>query len=1381
MRKKKIDIYSMEPINSIAEVDSVVDAFVKRGGYITHEEDLRIRKRISSGKNLAFWINYVKSKLVYKKQKIVKHIAEARDSIKGKIPSKKVPSIIAKPLVKVKQNVKVALKRSLTIESYSDICKEDSTLRTYQQKAKREIFESWDEIDNVMFQMPTGTGKTRLFTSIIRDINQYSLRKKEAVKILIIAHRTELIDQIDESLKKYHVAHNVIGGSTKKREEDQFVHVSSIKEITRTKKLNEKKFPVHVASIQTLTHPKNLNDAKKLNVQFIIIDEAHHALATTYKKLWDLYPGSKKLGVTATPWRMNHQSFTDLFDKLVMSMPIKDFIKQGYLAPYKYFSLRSDSDILNTIDDIELDKFGEYKESSMEEKMDIGKIRAQLLKSYLALAEGKKGIIYAINIVHARNICKEYKEAGYRVVCIDNNTTDTERKDYVKKFRKGELDIIVNVDIFSEGFDCPDIEFIQLARPTRSLVKYLQQVGRGLRITENKQECVILDNVGMYSRFGLPDARRHWKYHFLGHDVEDEEEPNRGSFKGTGRPRYVDMSEGTEDMELIQDVYDEVEVIEKLPDAIEVFSSAIKDFFPLFGITLGKTTWKDAKEMGLEVRRSGKEPSRTITVEKVDFWDHEGEGIFTSLYWTYDEHDFPPSWKSKGFSWNLSFDEWWVVFKQLGYRIKVDKQPIRKSYFGRDTLCAEFEALSPDGTLSFDLDFCYGENGCYTTSPNTLYSITVDYKGVLVEETEDIEKAVDDENDNQSEKKNLFYDKNGVSYNPEKEILLSYPNNDNYDSIEIPNFITKIKSRAFEFNSTAEIVLNEEILELGDLLFMGCQNLKTITIKKETPDDILIDKNTFKAFRLEDCVLRVPFDALASYKGDERFGGFKYITAIEGSRCLMYDDNGTEVVGCDEDGSETLQIPEGVISIKDEAFENNEKIVSVSFPESLKTIGNSAFSGCCGITRITLNDELEDIGYDAFRGTKLTGIEIPSNVDSIGASAFNCEMHVATQNMDFDDLDGILFDHYETRLIIYPSNKRTKHYDVPDDVLEISYFAFEDSRLQSISLPESIKTLETNIFNGCSKLSKLIINVENPNEIEINKDCFNGFNKSNCKLIVPNGCKDMYSTHSMFRDFSAIEEMDTEDGETINSQRGYTKTIDESEIEHVYVGVPSAYPYIEIDCEAETPEDKDVSKAKAPIDIKKLDNIFEKKATSYKYFWFMAIISLAKEKKSLTISYKDIVIRMATLAWPIVLEYEIDLGKSDMIAKYLNDILKQSTLIKNISGKVVEAYLSVYYDSDGIGKILDPLLKNVPYRFLSPWIRYTTDEEVIEKSNSADSACLYALQENNIVLNEEWWDYIKKNYTKICNSAERSFVTYLEPNNNHRKLAKFMSKGWNIE
>ena len=242
-RKKKIDIDSTEPINSIAEVDMVVDEFVKRGGYITLEEDLKIRKRIPNRNHLASWIRYVKSKLIYKKDKIVKHISEARTTIKKKVPPMYASSSIAKP-VKEEQGANVVLKRSLTIDSYSDICKDDPNLRPYQQKAKKEIFESWDEVDNVMFQMPTGTGKTRLFTSIISDINKYSIQRREPVKILIIAHRTELITQIGESLDRYKVGHNFMAGGMERKH----------------------KYPVYVASIQTITNAHNIKEAKKLNV-----------------------------------------------------------------------------------------------------------------------------------------------------------------------------------------------------------------------------------------------------------------------------------------------------------------------------------------------------------------------------------------------------------------------------------------------------------------------------------------------------------------------------------------------------------------------------------------------------------------------------------------------------------------------------------------------------------------------------------------------------------------------------------------------------------------------------------------------------------------------------------------------------------------------------------------------------------------------------------------------------------------------------------------------------------------------------------------------------------------------------------------------------------
>ena len=383
-------------------------------------------------------------------------------------------------------------------EKYCNISRVDKTLRPYQQTAKESIFSAWDNNDNVLFQMPTGTGKTRLFTSIISDIKAWSVLNSINCKILIIAHRVELIDQISESLGKYKIPHGIIAGG-------------------RTRDLRQY---VQVASIQTITHPANVDAIAELNVGFIIIDEAHHSVARSYKKLWELFPDSKKLGVTATPWRMNNSGFKEVYQQLITSQSIKAFIEQGWLAPYSYYSVRENSVERERITSInEFDIEGDYKTSALEREMDTMQIRARLLDSYQRLASGKKGIIYSISRKHSEHICEEYRKAGLNIVKIDSLTPKNERQLYVRRFKNGQIDIIVNVDIFSEGFDCPDIEFIQLARPTKSLVKYLQQVGRGLRPTQGKTNCLILDNVGSNLQFGLPDDDRTWEVHFEGEEA----------------------------------------------------------------------------------------------------------------------------------------------------------------------------------------------------------------------------------------------------------------------------------------------------------------------------------------------------------------------------------------------------------------------------------------------------------------------------------------------------------------------------------------------------------------------------------------------------------------------------------------------------------------------------------------------------------------------------------------------------------------------------------------------------------------------------------------------------------------------------------------------
>ena len=210
--------------------------------------------------------------------------------------------------------------------------------------------------------------------------------------------------------------------------------------------------------------------------------------------------------------------------------------------------------------------------------------------------------------------------------------------------------------------------------------------------------------------------------------------------------------------------------------------------------------------------------------------------------------------------------------------------------------------------------------------------------------------------------------------------------------------------------------------------------------------------------------------------------------------------------------------------IKEEAFEDNEKIKQVFFPSSLTEIGDCAFSGCGGIKEIRLNGNLEEIGYDAFRGTHLTEVEIPEKVVTIGCTAFNCNMKVSTSNRTYADKGGVLFDYSKTKLKIYPSSKASSHYEVRNGVEEIGFFAFEDSNLQSLTLPKTINVLQAHIFCGCTKMTELTIKVEDPSTVQIDKDAFKDFDRQRCTLIVPSGCKAIYAAHPMFKGFMKIVE-----------------------------------------------------------------------------------------------------------------------------------------------------------------------------------------------------------------------------------------------------------------
>ena len=354
----------------------------------------------------------------------------------------------------------------------------------YQEDMKERIEKALRLHRSVMAQMPTGTGKTYLLTAVIDSF----VSNNPMEKVWIVAHRRELVLQIDETVRKFH-SYSASNAS--------FL-LSSVKAM----------------SIQWLMrHYDEIEEEPGL----IVIDEAHHALAKTYKEMWERFPKTKFLGLTATPCRLNGKGFTDLFDVLVQSWGVPEFISKGRLATYDFVSIKSDGVTQRLIDSLQKrGADGDYQNKEMDMLLNKKPSIDRLYRSLEEYGKDRKGIVYAINISHAQKITKLYQEHGVKAIAIDSKTPAMERQQDIEAFKKGDIQVLVNVDIFSEGFDCPDVEFVQLARPTLSLAKYLQMVGRGLRVAKGKKNCVIIDNVGLYRVFGLPSQVWNWNAMFEG-------------------------------------------------------------------------------------------------------------------------------------------------------------------------------------------------------------------------------------------------------------------------------------------------------------------------------------------------------------------------------------------------------------------------------------------------------------------------------------------------------------------------------------------------------------------------------------------------------------------------------------------------------------------------------------------------------------------------------------------------------------------------------------------------------------------------------------------------------------------------------------------------
>ena len=508
----------------------------------------------------------------------------------------------------------------------------------YQEDMKERIEKALRLHRSVMAQMPTGTGKTVLLASVVESF----LREHSNCNVWIVAHRRELVSQIRETIERVFSKTHPSSLTIKEDFSNHPVNSSKITPSLFTLKegstshpgpltlrgeggnrptrcseplrskvggpskvspdcLSASAFnvPIKAVSIQWLS--KHYDEIEE-EPGMIVIDEAHHALAKTYKGMWDRFPKAKFLGLTATPCRLNGKGFTDLFDVLVQSWSVPEFISKGRLATYDFVSIKSDGVTQRLIDSLQKrGADGDYQNKEMDMLLNKKPSIERLYQSLEEFGKDRKGIVYAINISHANAIAEFYREHGIAAVAIDSKTPASERRMLIERFKasslsfskitpslftlkegstshpgpltlRGEggnrptrcseplrskvggpskvspdcagwdrltdtclragdglgatclraadglapIQVLVNVDIFSEGFDCPDVEFVQLARPTLSLAKYLQMVGRGLRVAKGKKNCVIIDNVGLYRVFGLPSQVWNWNAMFEG-------------------------------------------------------------------------------------------------------------------------------------------------------------------------------------------------------------------------------------------------------------------------------------------------------------------------------------------------------------------------------------------------------------------------------------------------------------------------------------------------------------------------------------------------------------------------------------------------------------------------------------------------------------------------------------------------------------------------------------------------------------------------------------------------------------------------------------------------------------------------------------------------
>jgi len=359
---------------------------------------------------------------------------------------------------------------------------EEIILRPYQVDAVENLRRSFMQGNRrLLLQAGTGSGKTIIASEIIKSA------VTRGRYVLFLAHRRELIDQCADKLVRFGVPHGIIMAG-RQRSMGENVQVGSVQTIT-TRAVKSKKMPLPP-------------------VDLLVLDECHRSLSKSYLHLIDYFTQANDktvvLGMTATPVRGDGRGLGEVYEDMITCPSIRELTSQGFLVPIRYFAPSApDLDGVHT-------RMGDYVEKELEERMDKTPLIGNIVENWGRFADGRQTVVFATGVKHSIHITEEFQKAGVQAAHIDGNTPDSERETILTDLWKGNLSVVSNCMVLTEGWDCPPVSCCILARPTKSIGLYLQMCGRTLRPWQGKDDCLLVDHSGSIYTHGFVDGEIPW-------------------------------------------------------------------------------------------------------------------------------------------------------------------------------------------------------------------------------------------------------------------------------------------------------------------------------------------------------------------------------------------------------------------------------------------------------------------------------------------------------------------------------------------------------------------------------------------------------------------------------------------------------------------------------------------------------------------------------------------------------------------------------------------------------------------------------------------------------------------------------------------------------